>query len=39
MRKHSMYVLGVWDQHDAGAALIDDKKVVFAANEERFTKR
>ncbi|MGC8537378.1 MAG: carbamoyltransferase C-terminal domain-containing protein [Candidatus Micrarchaeia archaeon] len=34
-----MYILGVWDQHDAGAALIDDNKVVFAANEERFTKR
>ncbi|EQD40916.1 Carbamoyltransferase [mine drainage metagenome] len=34
-----MYVLGVWDQHDAGAALIEDNKIVFAANEERFTKR
>jgi carbamoyltransferase len=34
-----MYVLGVWDGHDAGAALIDDDRVVYAANEERFTKR
>ncbi|MGC8669595.1 MAG: carbamoyltransferase C-terminal domain-containing protein [Candidatus Micrarchaeia archaeon] len=34
-----MYVLGVWDGHDAGAALIEDDKIVYAANEERFTKR
>jgi len=34
-----MYVLGVWDGHDAGAALIEDNRVVYAANEERFTKR
>ncbi|MGC8647588.1 MAG: carbamoyltransferase C-terminal domain-containing protein [Candidatus Micrarchaeia archaeon] len=34
-----MYVLGVWDGHDAGAALIEDNKIVYAANEERFTKR
>ncbi len=34
-----MYVLGVWDGHDSGAALIEGKKVLFAANEERFTKR
>ncbi len=34
-----MHVLGIWDGHDAGAALIEDDKVVFAANEERFTKR
>ena len=34
-----MYVLGVWDGHDAGAALIDDDKIVYAANEERFTRR
>ncbi len=35
----SMYVLGVWDGHDSGAALIGDRGIVFAANEERFTKR
>ncbi|MGC8567881.1 MAG: carbamoyltransferase C-terminal domain-containing protein [Candidatus Micrarchaeia archaeon] len=34
-----MYVLGIWDGHDAGAALIRDNAVVYAANEERFTKR
>ncbi len=34
-----MYILGVWDGHDAGAALVEDDKVVFAANEERYTKR
>ncbi|MCW6159739.1 MAG: hypothetical protein LVQ95_01460 [Candidatus Micrarchaeales archaeon] len=34
-----MYILGVWDGHDAGAALIEDGEVVFAANEERFTRR
>ena len=35
----SLYVLGVWDGHDSGAALIGDNGIVFAANEERFTKR
>ncbi len=34
-----MYVLGLWDGHDSGAALIEDGKIVFAANEERYTKR
>lgn len=34
-----MYILGIWDGHDAGAALIRDGKVLYAANEERFTKR
>ncbi len=34
-----MYTLGIWDGHDSGAALIDDGKVIYAANEERFTKR
>ncbi len=34
-----MYVLGLWDGHDAGAALLEDNKVVFASNEERYTKR
>ncbi len=29
----------MWDGHDSGAALIDDKRILFAANEERFTKR
>ncbi len=34
-----MNVLGIWDGHDSGAALIVDGKIVYAANEERFTKR
>ena len=34
-----MYVLGIWDGHDSGAALVNEGKVVYAANEERFTKR
>ena len=34
-----MYTLGIWDGHDSGAALIDGEKVIYAANEERFTKR
>ncbi len=34
-----MYILGIWDGHDAGATLVEDNKVIFAANEERFTKR
>jgi carbamoyltransferase len=34
-----MYILGIWDGHDAGAALIEDGRIIYAANEERFTKR
>ncbi len=34
-----MFVLGISYGHDAGAALIEDGKIKFAANEERFTKR
>jgi carbamoyltransferase len=34
-----MYVLGVWDGHDAGAALVRDNEILYAADEERFTKR
>ncbi|MDE1865497.1 MAG: hypothetical protein KGH94_02570 [Candidatus Micrarchaeota archaeon] len=34
-----MHVLGVWDGHDSGAALVRDNEVLFAANEERFTRR
>jgi carbamoyltransferase len=32
-------VLGVWDGHDAGAALLQDGRLVFAVNEERLTRR
>src|SRR5512135_1998474 len=34
-----MYVLGIWDGHDSGAALLEDGRIVFAANEERFTRK
>jgi carbamoyltransferase len=34
-----MYILGIWDGHDAGAALLEDNKIIFASNEERYTKR
>jgi Predicted carbamoyl transferase, NodU family len=34
-----MYVLGLWDGHDSGAALLEGDKILFAANEERYTKR
>jgi len=34
-----MYILGVWDGHDSGAALIRDNEIIFASNEERYTKR
>jgi carbamoyltransferase len=32
-------ILGIWDGHDAGAALIVDGRLVTAVNEERFTRR
>jgi carbamoyltransferase len=34
-------ILGIWDGHDAGAALVDETmgRIVCAANEERFTRR
>ena len=34
-----MKILGVWDGHDAGAALVDGSKIVAAINEERLTRR
>ncbi|MEO7136035.1 MAG: carbamoyltransferase C-terminal domain-containing protein [Vicinamibacterales bacterium] len=34
-----MVVLGLWDGHDAGAALMIDNQLVAAVNEERFTRR
>lgn len=33
------YVLGIWDGHDAGAALLRGNHVVFAINEERLSRR
>lgn len=32
-------ILGVWDGHDAGAALLEGERIVFAVNEERFSRR
>ena len=32
-------ILGIWDGHDSGAALIEGDKIVYAVNEERLTRR
>ncbi len=32
-------VLGIWDGHDAGAALVENGRVLFAVNEERLSRR
>jgi carbamoyltransferase len=32
-------ILGIWDGHDSGAALLQDGEVRFAINEERLTRR
>ena len=34
-----MYILGIWDGHDCGAAIVEGKEIKVAVNEERFTKR
>lgn len=34
-----MNILGIWDGHDAGAALIVDGRLAAAVNEERLTRR
>ncbi|MAH44050.1 hypothetical protein CL614_10110 [archaeon] len=34
-----MRVLGIWDGHDAGAALVSGNKILSAINEERLTRR
>lgn len=34
-----MFVLGIWDGHDAGAALLSGDQIVFAINEERLSRR
>jgi carbamoyltransferase len=33
-----MHILGIWDGHDSGAALINENEIIFAANEERFSR-
>jgi len=32
-------VLGIWEGHDAGAALVAGEEILFAVNEERLTRR
>ena len=34
-----MYILGIWDGHDCGAAIIEGNEIKVAVNEERFTRR
>ncbi|HEU4936775.1 MAG TPA: carbamoyltransferase C-terminal domain-containing protein [Vicinamibacterales bacterium] len=34
-----MNILGIWDGHDSGAALVQDGRLTFAVNEERLTRR
>lgn len=34
-----MKILGIWDGHDSGAALIEGQEILFAINEERLTRR
>ena len=34
-----MNILGIWDGHDSGAALLHDGELRFAVNEERLTRR
>jgi carbamoyltransferase len=33
------YILGIWDGHDAGAAVLQDGRILAAVNEERLTRR
>ncbi len=34
-----MMILGIWDGHDAGAAIIEKNKILVAINEERITRK
>jgi len=34
-----MLILGIWDGHDAGAALVEDGKIKIAVNEERLSRK
>ncbi len=34
-----MYILGIWDGHDSGAAIIKENEILVAINEERLTRR
>lgn len=35
----NLNILGIWDGHDSGAALLTDGRLRFAVNEERLTRR
>jgi carbamoyltransferase len=39
MAEREQTILGIWDGHDSGAALVQGAKILFAANEERFTRK
>ena len=34
-----MYILGISEEHDAGAAIIKDSKIIAAVNEERLNRK
>ena len=34
-----MFILGIWDGHDSGVALLKDSNILFSINEERLSKR
>jgi carbamoyltransferase len=34
-----MTILGIWDGHDSGAAIVSGSEILFAVNEERLTRR
>jgi len=34
-----MYILGIWDGHDSGAAIVRENRIEVAFNEERLTRR
>lgn len=38
-KKYKNLILGIWDIHDSGAAILDGQNILYAANEERFTRR
>ncbi len=35
----NLYILGIWDGHDSGAAIIKGNRILVAINEERLTRR
>jgi len=37
--EEDMFILGIWDGHDAGAALLQGDSIIIAVNEERLSRR